>query len=136
MKSAFGALAAILLLGGCQTGGTQEYSLGAGEKGVFNSRNAGAPIPADRIKGLDEAQLVALLGAPQLSDIMAVESATRFRRPMYAGNAIVTVEVAATDLKAQVFAKATACLRGRRHQHGGVEEVVDGPRAIWVWVWV
>jgi electron transfer flavoprotein alpha subunit len=34
-----------------------------------------------------------LLGAPQLSDVMAVESATRFRRPMYAGNAIVTVEV-------------------------------------------
>ncbi len=30
---------------------------------------------------------------PQLSDIMAVESATRFRRPIYAGNAIVTVEV-------------------------------------------
>lgn len=34
-----------------------------------------------------------LLGAPQLSDVMAVEGATRFRRPMYAGNAIVTVEV-------------------------------------------
>ena len=37
----------------------------------------------------------ALLGAPQISDIMAIESATRFRRPVYAGNAIVTVEVAA-----------------------------------------
>jgi hypothetical protein len=66
MKSAFGAFAAVLLLAGCQTGGTQEYSLGAGEKGVFSSRNAGSPIPADRIKGLDEAQLVALFGAPQL----------------------------------------------------------------------
>ena len=66
MRSAFGALAAILLLGGCQTGGTQEYSLGAGEPGVFSSRNAGSPIPADRIKGLDEPQLVALFGAPQL----------------------------------------------------------------------
>lgn len=66
MKSAFGALAAILLLAGCQTGGPQNYSLGAGEKGVFSSRNAGSPIPADRIKGLDEAQLVALFGAPQL----------------------------------------------------------------------
>ena len=32
---------------------------------------------------------------PQISDIMAVESATRFRRPIYAGNAIITVEVAA-----------------------------------------
>jgi electron transfer flavoprotein alpha subunit len=38
-------------------------------------------------------RLAALLGAPQVSDIMAVESATRFRRPIYAGNVIVTVEV-------------------------------------------
>lgn len=38
-------------------------------------------------------RIAALLGAPQLSDVMAVESATRFRRPIYAGNAIVTVEV-------------------------------------------
>ncbi|MGH8203182.1 MAG: electron transfer flavoprotein subunit alpha/FixB family protein, partial [Steroidobacteraceae bacterium] len=37
----------------------------------------------------------ALLGAPQLSDVMAVESATRFRRPVYAANAIATVEVPA-----------------------------------------
>jgi electron transfer flavoprotein alpha subunit len=40
-------------------------------------------------------RVAALLDAPQLSDVMAAESATRFRRPMYAGNAIVTVEVAA-----------------------------------------
>ena len=38
-------------------------------------------------------RVAALLGVPQLSDIMQVESATRFRRPVYAGNAIVTVEV-------------------------------------------
>lgn len=38
-------------------------------------------------------RVAALLDAPQLSDIMAAESATRFRRPTYAGNAIVTVEV-------------------------------------------
>jgi electron transfer flavoprotein alpha subunit len=37
----------------------------------------------------------ALLGAPQISDIMAIESATRFHRPVYAGNALVTVDVAA-----------------------------------------
>ncbi len=66
MKSALGSLAVFLLVGGCQTGGPQEYSLGAGEKGVFSSRNAGSPIPADRIMGLDEPQLVALLGAPRL----------------------------------------------------------------------
>ncbi len=37
-------------------------------------------------------RVAALLGAAQISDIMAVESANRFRRPIYAGNAIVTVE--------------------------------------------
>ncbi len=37
-------------------------------------------------------RVAALLGAPQISDLMAVESAHRFRRPIYAGNAIVTVE--------------------------------------------
>ena len=40
-------------------------------------------------------RVAALLGAPQLSDVMAVESANRFRRPVYAGNAIITVEVPA-----------------------------------------
>lgn len=39
-------------------------------------------------------RVAALLDAPQVSDIMAVEGARRFRRPVYAGNAIVTVEVA------------------------------------------
>ncbi len=34
----------------------------------------------------------ALLGVAQVSDLMAVESAYRFRRPIYAGNAIITVE--------------------------------------------
>lgn len=38
-------------------------------------------------------RIAALLDTAQLSDIMAVESATRFRRPIYAGNAIITVEV-------------------------------------------
>ncbi|MBK9253208.1 MAG: electron transfer flavoprotein subunit alpha/FixB family protein [Proteobacteria bacterium] len=38
-------------------------------------------------------RVAALIDAPMLSDIMAVESATRFRRPIYAGNAILTVEV-------------------------------------------
>ena len=40
-------------------------------------------------------RIAALLGAPQLSDVMAVESATRFKRPVYAGNAIATVETPA-----------------------------------------
>jgi electron transfer flavoprotein alpha subunit len=38
------------------------------------------------------ARVAGLLGAPQVSDIMAIESPRRFRRPIYAGNAILTVE--------------------------------------------
>jgi electron transfer flavoprotein alpha subunit len=37
-------------------------------------------------------RVAALLDVSQLSDIMAVESAYKFRRPIYAGNAIITVE--------------------------------------------
>lgn len=38
-------------------------------------------------------RIAALLDTAQISDIMAVEGARRFRRPIYAANAIVTVEV-------------------------------------------
>lgn len=41
------------------------------------------------------ARVAGLLDAPQVSDIMAIESATRFRRPVYAGNALLTVESSA-----------------------------------------
>ncbi len=39
--------------------------------------------------------VAALLGVNQVSDIMSVEGSHSFKRPVYAGNAIVTVEVAA-----------------------------------------
>ena len=39
-------------------------------------------------------RVAALLGVNQISDIMAVEGAHRFQRPIYAGNAVVTVEAA------------------------------------------
>jgi electron transfer flavoprotein alpha subunit len=39
-------------------------------------------------------RVAALLDVGQVSDIMAVDGERRFRRPVYAGNAIVTVEVA------------------------------------------
>ena len=63
MKWGFGGFAALLLMTGCVSNSSpSQYSLTGGEKGVFSSRNAGSPIPLDRIKGLDENQLVALLG--------------------------------------------------------------------------
>jgi electron transfer flavoprotein alpha subunit len=37
-------------------------------------------------------RVAALLSVPQVSDLMAVEGAYRFRRPIYAGNAIITVQ--------------------------------------------
>ena len=66
MKSALSAFALGLFLGGCVTGTQQQYVLTGGETGVFKSANAGRPIPIDRIKGLDEAQIAALFGVPAL----------------------------------------------------------------------
>ena len=39
--------------------------------------------------------VAALLGVAQISDLMAVEGSHTFKRPIYAGNAIVTVEAPA-----------------------------------------
>ncbi|MEP6511705.1 MAG: FAD-binding protein, partial [Dokdonella sp.] len=43
-------------------------------------------------------RVAALLGVAQVSDIMAVTSAHTFKRPIYAGNAIVTVEAPADQI--------------------------------------
>jgi hypothetical protein len=59
-------MGALLLVTGCNSDSPPQYSLAGGEKGVFSSRNAGSPIALDRIKGLDEGQLVALLGTGAL----------------------------------------------------------------------
>lgn len=40
-------------------------------------------------------RVAALIDAPQISDVMRIDSATRFQRPIYAGNALITVDVAA-----------------------------------------
>src|SRR6202162_4329463 len=43
-------------------------------------------------------RIAALLGVVQISDIMAVESPNRFVRPVYAGNALMTVEAPADQI--------------------------------------
>jgi len=42
--------------------------------------------------------VAALLGVAQVSDIMAVDGAYSFKRPIYAGNAIITVEAAPSSI--------------------------------------
>jgi hypothetical protein len=66
MKRSLGALAALALITGCTTDSAPQYSLATGEKGVFSSRNAGSPIPLNRIKGLDETQLANMFGTGAL----------------------------------------------------------------------
>ncbi|MEO8012376.1 MAG: electron transfer flavoprotein subunit alpha/FixB family protein [Dokdonella sp.] len=43
-------------------------------------------------------RVAALLGVAQVSDLMAAESAYVFKRPIYAGNAIITVEAASSSV--------------------------------------
>ncbi len=47
-------------------------------------------------------RVAALLGVPQVSDIMAVHAPNKFDRPTYAGNAITTVETSASPVVATV----------------------------------
>ncbi len=42
-------------------------------------------------------RVAALLGVGQVSDVMAVEGPHRFKRPVYAGNAVLTLDVPAAD---------------------------------------
>ena len=51
----------------------------------------------------------ALLGSQPISDVIAVESSTRFRRPIYAGNAIETVErVSGIDVPLMITIRPTS----------------------------
>ena len=52
-------------------------------------------------------RIAALLGVAQVSDIMSVVSAHSFRRPIYAGNAIVTVEAPPSSIVAATIRTAS-----------------------------
>ncbi len=60
------SLPALTLIGGCVTSSEPSYSLSGGEAGIFHSLNAGRPIPVSQIEGMDERQLTATFGPPQL----------------------------------------------------------------------
>lgn len=68
-------------------------------------------------------RVAALLGVGQLSDIMAVESAYRFRRPIYAGNAIITVE--APQDKKLVATVRTASFEAAKEGGGAAVEAAS-----------
>jgi electron transfer flavoprotein alpha subunit len=57
-------------------------------------------------------RVAALLGVGQVSDIMAVESAQRFRRPVYAANAVITVEAPADKIVVATVRTASYQLAG------------------------
>ncbi|HUO80881.1 MAG TPA: electron transfer flavoprotein subunit alpha/FixB family protein [Steroidobacteraceae bacterium] len=65
----------------------QVVELAAGYSHVFGASTAFGKDLMPRV--------AALMGVPQISDAMAVEGAYRFKRPTYAGNAIVTLEAPA-----------------------------------------
>jgi len=78
MRSAVLSLAGALLVAACNAT-TPEYSLTGNETGIFHSNNAGRPIPVSQIKGMDERQLVATFGAPELDRKDASTRVLRYR---------------------------------------------------------
>jgi electron transfer flavoprotein alpha subunit len=70
---------------------------------VARARGAGHVLGPGSTFGKDlMPRVAALLGVPQVSDIMLVHAPNKFDRPTYAGNAIVTVETAAAPVVATV----------------------------------
>ena len=64
-------------------------------------------------------RVAALLDVMQISDILSVEGDKTFTRPIYAGNAIATVE--SSDAKLVVTVRGTAC--GKATAEGGSAEI-------------
>jgi electron transfer flavoprotein alpha subunit len=75
-------------------------------------------------------RVAALLDVAAVSDVMAVESPTRFRRPIYAGNAIMTVEVAASPVVATVRTASFAAVAGNNGAAAPVEKLDVQPAAV------
>lgn len=70
-------------------------------------------------------RVAALLDVMQISDILSVESANSFTRPIYAGNAIATVE--SSDTKLVITVRGTAFDKAAPEGGSGAMEAVSGP---------
>ncbi|MBS0540410.1 MAG: hypothetical protein JSR47_16710 [Proteobacteria bacterium] len=68
-----------LLLAGCVSTSTPQYSLTGNETGVFRTANAGRPISLSDIKAMDERQLTATFGAPRLDRKDATSRVLRYQ---------------------------------------------------------
>ncbi|HKX80086.1 MAG TPA: electron transfer flavoprotein subunit alpha/FixB family protein [Novosphingobium sp.] len=69
-------------------------------------------------------RVAALLDVMQISDILSVEGEKTFTRPIYAGNAIATVE--ATDAKLVITVRGTAFAKAETSGGSGTVETVSG----------
>ncbi|WP_166039694.1 FAD-binding protein [Sphingosinicella sp. YJ22] len=70
-------------------------------------------------------RVAALLDVMQVSDILSVEDADTFTRPIYAGNAIATVK--SGDTKKVLTVRTTAFAKADKEGGNGVVEPVSGP---------
>ncbi len=70
-------------------------------------------------------RVAALLDVMQISDILSVEGPKTFTRPIYAGNAIATVE--SSDAKLVITVRGTAFAKAETSGGSGAVEAVSGP---------
>ena len=70
-------------------------------------------------------RVAALLDVMQISDILSVEGEKTFTRPIYAGNAIATVE--SSDPKLVITVRGTAFEKAATEGGSGAVEAVSGP---------
>ena len=79
----------------------------------------------DLVLALVDADAAALLGVAQVSDIIAIESADTFKRPIYAGNAIATVQ--SKDAVKIITVRGTAFAAAAKE---GGEAVIEQGQAV------
>jgi electron transfer flavoprotein alpha subunit len=70
-------------------------------------------------------RVAALLDVMQISDILSVEGGKTFTRPIYAGNAIATVE--SSDAKLVITVRGTAFAKAEMSGGAGTVEAASGP---------